>query len=101
MHHIQDFLIPNEILLINMGPYVLIHLVIICTCRFAATRILDYTKTKNAKPNTHCNIYTLMHQAMDKKEQTYSISKLLMVNDRHNFFLTHDEIFKLSMDISY
>jgi hypothetical protein len=24
-----------------------------------------------------------------------------MVNEQHNFFLTHDELFKLSMDIGY
>ncbi len=53
-------------------------------------------------PNSiHCNIYTLVHQAMDSKQQTYSVSRLLMVNDQNNFLLIHDKLFKLSMDISY
>ncbi len=101
MLHIQDFLIPNENVLIKMGQNVLIQLVIVCTCHFAARRILNYIKTKNAKLNTHCNIYTFMHQAMDNKQQTYFVSRLLMVNDQHNLFLTHDEFFKLSVDIGY
>jgi len=101
MLHIQDFLIPNGNTLISMGPNVLIELVIVCTCHYAATRILNDIKTKNAKLNTHCNIYTLMHQSMDNKQLTYFVSKLLMVNDQHNFLLTHDELFKLSMDIGY
>ncbi len=42
-----------------------------------------------------------MHQTMDNKQQTYFVSKLLMVNDQHNLFLTHDEFFKLSVDIGY
>ncbi len=101
MLHIQDFLIPNGNTLISMGPNVLIEFVIVCTCHSTATRIFNYIKTKNAKLNTHCNIYTLMHQSMDNKQLTYSVSKLLMVNDWHNFLLTHDELFKLSMDIGY
>ncbi len=77
------------------------QLVTVCTCRPAATRMLNCTKTENAKLNTHCNMYTLVQQAMDSKQLTYSVSRLLMVNDRHNFLLTHDKLFKLSMDIGY
>ncbi len=77
------------------------QLVTVCTCRPAATRMLNCTKTENAKLNTHCNVYTLVQQAMDSKQLTYSVTRLLMVNDRHNFLLTHDKLFKLSMDIGY
>ncbi len=38
---------------------------------------------------------------MDNKQHTYFVSRLFMVNEQHNFFLTHDELFKLSMDIGY
>jgi hypothetical protein len=83
-----------------MGPNLLIQLVIVCTHCPTITRIFNYTK-KNAKLNAHCNVYTLVHQAMDSKQQTYYVSRMLMVNDWHNFLLTHDKFFKLSMDIGY
>ncbi len=73
----------------------------VCICCLVATRILNCTKTTNVKLNTHCNIYTIVHQVMDNKQLTYFITRMLMVNDRHNFLLTHDNFFKLSMDIGY
>ncbi len=59
-----------------MGPNVLIQLIIICTCRPIVTRIyIQLHKDKNTKLNTHYNIYTLVHQTMDSKQQTYYVCK--------------------------
>jgi hypothetical protein len=84
-----------------MGPNLLIQLAIFCTCCPAAQEYSIAQRQKMAKLNTHCNIYTLVHQTMDSLQRTYSINRMFMVNDQHNFLLTHDKFFKLSMHIGY